>query len=135
MLLMRDKRQVLADWVRAERTKEGWSQSDLADRMGKVRAMVNKIERAGTDPTLDTLAALAKAFGKPLKEVLNLLGYAVDASDIAPGDPWVDEMDYKVALLPLSFRSVVDKFIDSLLEGQEDNRPAKTKPQTKPKTL
>lgn len=125
MLLMRDKRQILADWVRKERTKEGWSQSDLADRMGKVRAMVNKIERAGTDPTLDTLAALAKAFGKPLKEILNLLGYTVDASDIAPGDPWIDEMEYKLTLLPQTQRSFVSVVINALVEGEEGAAKAK----------
>lgn len=131
MLLMRDKRQVLADWVRQQRTKEGWSQSDLADRMGKVRAIVNKIESGSTDPTLDTLAALAKAFGKPLKEILNLLGYKVDASDIAPNDPWVEEMEFKLSHLSPSFRGVADSFIDALLEGEE-SKPVKTKVNHKP---
>ncbi len=42
MLLVRDRKQILADWVRDERTKREWSQSDLADRIGKVRAVINK---------------------------------------------------------------------------------------------
>src|SRR5687767_13360859 len=105
MLLMRDRRQILADWVRKERAKRGWSQSELADRMEKVRGVVNKLERANNDPTLETLAVLAKAFGYPLSIVLDVLGYDVKLAD---DDPWVEAMNYKTSLLPESQRSMVD---------------------------
>jgi len=129
MLPMRDRRQILADWVRKERAKRGWSQSELADRMEKVRGVVNKLERANNDPTLETLAVLAKAFGYPLSIVLDVLGYDVKLAD---DDPWVEAMNYKTSLLPESQRSMVDVLIDSILEVEQRERKTKTKPKAKP---
>jgi transcriptional regulator with XRE-family HTH domain len=118
MLLMRDKRQILADWVRTERMREdrNWSQTDLADRMGKVRAVVNKIESGSNDPTLDTLSSLAKAFGYPLTVVLDLLGYDVN---MAKKDMWVEKMDHKMKLLPPSARKMAEKLLDALLAEEK----------------
>ena len=127
MLLMRDKRQALADWVRKERAKKKWSQADLAFEMEKARGVVNKIERANNDPTLETLSVLAKAFGYPLSVVLDVLGYDVD---FAKGDPWVETMSYRVSGLPPDLRRIVEGLIDSLVKGEEssNNGKAKTKP-------
>lgn len=113
MLLMRDKRQILADWVRTERERREWSQSDLADRMGKVRAVINKIESASNDPTLATLSLLAQAFGYPLTVVLNVIGYDVNLRN---GDEWVEGMNHKIKLLPPSQRLIAERLLDALLE-------------------
>lgn len=113
MLPVRDKRQLLADWVRAERETRNWSQTDLAERMGKVRAVVNKIESASNDPTLDTLAALSKAFGYPVNTVLDVIGYEVN---VKGDDVWVDQMNYKLSLIPSASRKVAEKMLDALIE-------------------
>jgi len=112
MYLVRDKRQLLADFVRSERTHRNWSQSDLADRMGKVRAVVNKIESGSNDPTLDTLSSLAKALGHPLTFILDMLGYDVGKQN---NDEWVEEMNYKIKLVPNSTRPIAEKMLDALI--------------------
>lgn len=48
-------------WLQKERTKRGWSQSDLSRYSGLHRAVISKIE-SGTRPMPETLVALAQAF-------------------------------------------------------------------------
>lgn len=113
MYPVRDKRQILADFVRTERTRKKLSQTELADKMGKVRAIVNKIESGSTEPTLDTLQDLARGLEIPLTTILNLLGYDVGVEN---ADLWVEEMNYKMNLVPQSSRPVLEKLLDALIE-------------------
>lgn len=132
MLPMRDRRQVLADWVRSEREKRNWSQSDLADRMGKVRAVVNKIENGGTDPTLETLALLAKALNYSLPFILDLIGFDVGANG---DDPWVKEMNHKIRKIKNpSLRRFVENVIDTAVNDEETEQALKRKTKVKPAT-
>jgi transcriptional regulator with XRE-family HTH domain len=129
MYLVRDKRQILADFVRAERTRQKLSQTDLAGRMGKVRAVVNKIESGSNDPTLDTLQDLAKALNYPLTSILDMLGYDVGLQN---NDEWVEEMNYKIKLLPKALRPIAEKMFAALYDGAEQPgepapKPKKTK--------
>lgn len=116
MYLVRDKRQILADFVRKERTDRNWTQSDLADRMGKVRAVVNKIESGSNDPTLDTLQDLAKALNYPLASILDMLGYDVGLKD---KDKWVEEMNHKIRILPKALRPIAERMLSALHDDSE----------------
>lgn len=113
-LIMRDKRRLLADWVRSERTRpdRNWSQTDLADRMGKVKSVVNKIESGSNEATLETLALLAKVFGYPVTVVLDLLGYDVNMGD----DQWVEGMNHKMGQLDPAKRPIAERLLNALLE-------------------
>jgi len=53
-----------------EREARGWSLSDLADRSGVSRAMINKIERGESSPTAALLGKLSGAFGLTLSTLL-----------------------------------------------------------------
>src|SRR5689334_14138726 len=129
MLLMRDKRQILADGARTERTREdrNWSQTDLADRMGKVSVVAQKSECGRDDRTLDTRSSLAKAFGYPLTVVLDLLRYDVN---MAEKDMWVEKMDHKMKLRPPSARKMAEKLLDAPLA---DEKPAVAEKKVKSK--
>ncbi|HRP07140.1 MAG TPA: helix-turn-helix transcriptional regulator [Gemmatimonadales bacterium] len=52
--------------LRAER---GWSQQDLADRLGVSRQTVNSLERGRYDPSLPLAFAIAALFGRRIEEV------------------------------------------------------------------
>jgi transcriptional regulator with XRE-family HTH domain len=56
--------------VRREREIRGWSLSDLAERSGVSRSMINKIERAESSPTASLLGRLSGAFGLTLSTLL-----------------------------------------------------------------
>ena len=123
------KRDNLAAWVYAERAKRKWSQADLADRMGKVRAVVNKIENASNDPTLDTLEALANAFGYNIAVVLNVLGYDVGSQG---EDPWVLEQLSKLDKINPILRPLAEKLISSVSESEQNQNTSLKEHKTTP---
>ncbi len=56
---------VLAE-LRAER---GWSQGELAERLGVSRQTVNALERGKYDPSLPLAFRIARLFGRPIEEI------------------------------------------------------------------
>ena len=52
--------------LRAER---GWSQAELAERLGVSRQTVNAIETGKYDPSLPLAFKLAQAFGLKIEEI------------------------------------------------------------------
>lgn len=54
---------ILADKIMEERKKNGWSQEELADRMGVSRQAVSKWESAGSVPDLQRIIQMAELFG------------------------------------------------------------------------
>ena len=55
--------------LRELRAEQGWSQADLAERLGVSRQSVNAIETGRFDPSLPLAFRLAKLFGKRIEEV------------------------------------------------------------------
>lgn len=55
--------------LRALRAERGWSQADLAERLGVSRQSVNAIETGRFDPSLPLAFKLARLFGKAIEEV------------------------------------------------------------------
>jgi transcriptional regulator with XRE-family HTH domain len=56
--------------IRIERENRGWSLTDLAQRSGVSRAMINKVERGEASPTASLPGRLAGAFGLTLSMLL-----------------------------------------------------------------
>lgn len=54
---------ILADKIIEERKKNGWSQEELADKLGVSRQAVSKWESAGSVPDLQRIIQLANLFG------------------------------------------------------------------------
>ena len=54
---------ILADKITEERKKNGWSQEELADKLGVSRQAVSKWESAGSVPDLQRIIQLAELFG------------------------------------------------------------------------
>ena len=52
--------------LRAER---GWSQSELAERLGVSRQTVNAVERERYEPSLSLAFAIAALFNRPIEEI------------------------------------------------------------------
>jgi transcriptional regulator with XRE-family HTH domain len=56
--------------IKVERELRGWSLTDLAQRSGVSRGMINKVERGEASPTASLLGRLAGAFGLTLSMLL-----------------------------------------------------------------
>ncbi len=52
--------------LRAER---GWSQAELAERLGIARQSVNAIENGKADPSLPLGLRIARLFGQPVEAI------------------------------------------------------------------
>ncbi|NKB87749.1 MAG: helix-turn-helix domain-containing protein [Acidobacteria bacterium] len=51
------------------RAAEGWSQADLAERVGVSRQSVNAVETGKYDPSLPLAFEFARTFGLPIEEI------------------------------------------------------------------
>jgi transcriptional regulator with XRE-family HTH domain len=88
----------LAETVRAERERRGWSIAALAERSGVSKAMISKVERAEASPTASLLGRLSGALGMTLSELLaEAEAGSVDGADAharlsprAAQTPWRD---------------------------------------------
>ncbi len=55
--------------VRDLRAEFGWTQADLAEKLGVSRQTVNAIETEKYDPSLPLAFKMAKLFRKPVEEI------------------------------------------------------------------
>jgi putative transcriptional regulator len=55
--------------LRVLRAEHGWSQTDLAERLGVSRQSVNAIETGRYDPSLPLAFRIAELFGMRIEEV------------------------------------------------------------------
>lgn len=53
------------------RAEHGWSQSDLAERLGVSRQTVNSLERGKYDPSLPLAFRIARLFDRRLEEIFD----------------------------------------------------------------
>ncbi len=67
---MDDLTSTLATMVRRHRSKAGWTQEELADRVGLSVRYIGEIERRQASPTVSVLGRLANAFGIDPAELL-----------------------------------------------------------------
>jgi transcriptional regulator with XRE-family HTH domain len=92
--------------IKLEREARGWSLTDLAQRSGVSRAMINKVERGEASPTASLLGRLSGAFGLTLSALLartemNRAGRLVRAEDqLRWSDPATGYMRRQVAPAP-----------------------------------
>ncbi|MDO1559072.1 helix-turn-helix transcriptional regulator [Brevundimonas sp. 2R-24] len=57
--------------LRVLRAERGWSQADLADRLGVSRQTVNAIETGKYDPSLPLAFKLGQVFEQPIEAIFS----------------------------------------------------------------
>ena len=57
--------------LRELRAERGWSQADLAGKLGVSRQSVNAIETGRFDPSLPLAFKLSKLFGKAIEQIFS----------------------------------------------------------------
>ncbi|MBP2232208.1 transcriptional regulator with XRE-family HTH domain [Azospirillum agricola] len=81
----------LAERIRIERERRGWSLADLSNRSGVSRAMISKIEREESSPTAALLGRLSAAFGVTLSQLLaSAEGGGGRLARLAEQERWTD---------------------------------------------
>ena len=59
----------MENWVRDRREGRGWSQGELARRLGVSRQTINAIETDKYDPSLPLALRMAKLFAEPVDQL------------------------------------------------------------------
>lgn len=67
---MKDESEKLGRNLKLIRTKKRISQGDIARALGIDRAFISNIENGKTNPTLATIAKLAKALDIPIEDLI-----------------------------------------------------------------
>lgn len=62
----------LVNSLRAEREAHGWTQAELAARVGVSRKTINTIENGIFVPSTLTALKIAQAFGRPVEELFSI---------------------------------------------------------------
>lgn len=62
-------------FVKKKRLERGWSQADLAEKVGNNYQNISRLERGEISPTLFWCYKLADAFGVDLLDLLKELGF------------------------------------------------------------
>lgn len=70
MWIMQNESTKLGLNLKKIRTKKGISQGDIAKELGVSRGFISTIENGKTNPTLATIAKLAKAVGASVNDLL-----------------------------------------------------------------
>jgi len=69
--------------LRVLRAERGWSQGDLADRLGVSRQTINAIETGKYDPSLPLAFAIARVFDQTIERIFQP---EVRQDSVAAGD-------------------------------------------------
>ncbi len=57
--------------LRVLRAERGWSQADLAEKLGVSRQTVNALETGKYDPSLSLAFKLARVFARPIESIFD----------------------------------------------------------------
>lgn len=67
---MKNEAQKLGRNLKRIRKEKGISQGDIVRKLGMTKSSVSNIENGKTNPTLATIAKLAKALGVPIEDLI-----------------------------------------------------------------
>ena len=115
------------EWLAVELEKRNMRQVELARKSGVAPAQISRILSGQRGAEGKTLRAIARALKMAPEDVFRAAGLMPDEPN---ADPWVDEMAYKLRLIPASLRPAAGKLIESMAEGDEASRKPKPKAKT-----
>lgn len=107
-------------WLQDKLDEKGWKPTELARRSGLSDAAVSRILKRERKADPETLQAFARSLKIDTTSIYKAAGLL--PQDAEDEDVWVDEMSHKLTLLPPGLRSVAERFINSMLEGEETGK-------------
>ncbi len=107
--------------LRTLRRARGWTQEQLAERAGLSYKFIGEIERGQSNPTLETLVALAQALDL---DVVDLLGPA----ETRPGPPDVYAIPGRQLARVREAVAWLEEFLEQTGRSAAPRRPRRRKP-------
>ena len=113
-------------WVKAERERRGWSQSELARRAGLAQSYISRMEvNARTKPSLKVVEQLAHAFEIRPDQLMQAVGTISSApsEDFAMSlEDWSLKLKQLGAQLTLAERSAIIEHAQALYDRHSTRR-------------
>lgn len=103
------------DWLKIEREKREWSQSDLARYSGLHRQIINKTESGASEPALKTFISLAQAFKISPITIFRIAGLLPEGGDNAAFEDW----QFLLNQLPPEEQEEVRKIVEMKIERRQ----------------
>lgn len=108
------------EWLKNEREKREWSQSDLARFSGLHRQIINKTESGASEPALKTFLALAQAFKISPISIIRIAGLLPEGGENASFEDW----QYLLNQLPSDEQEEVRKIVEMKIERRQKEEQA-----------
>ena len=108
--------ETFTDWLLNEMNKREWSQAELARKCNTTTATISRIINGERRIGNDIATAIAQAFHIPADEVFRQAGLLPPQPDT---DPVLDELNYKLASLPIELREEALEYLNYLIEKQD----------------
>ena len=99
------------------RNRQGWTQAQLAEKLGMATAHINRLEHDRMRPRSTTIEKLAEVFGLSREDLLSALD---GPSEMVQGqDPELAELLGKISILDDDQRQALRTFLRSMIACQQ----------------
>jgi transcriptional regulator with XRE-family HTH domain len=105
----------VGEMIRALRKERGWSQIELAEKVGLMPQNVSRYEKGHVQPRESTLANFAEAFGVPLSELTN----TASAFEFPKLDPEIAEYVRAIPTLSQRDQDAVKAILKALVTAKK----------------
>lgn len=116
---MEDKAKNMGKNIRALRLEKGWTQQDLADKLGTTQKTITAYECGTRHPTAEKIPQISALFGITVNEIY---GATFTRKNGKAKNPKLWKKFEQVENLPESDRRSIFRMIDGLLAGQKSSR-------------
>ena len=102
-----------AQWLNDELMRLGWRQADLVRATGISRAGISLLINGQIRPAPQTVMQLSRVFKVPPDFIMRKVGYLPPREE--QGDPTLEEVNFKYAMLPDDKKKLVLDYLDFLI--------------------
>ena len=106
---------VFGQRLAALRKQRGWTQAELAERLGSTVKMVTYYEREAENPTRKTIESVAKVFGVSSAELMNQTSAKSNGHKSGPQSR-LQQLTQRLSMLPRQKQKVVVEMLEGFLQ-------------------
>lgn len=109
----------VGELIKSALNKKSLSQSELADRVNMTPAQISRIISGERGTSIENLISIADALTINRDLILRA---AAGLSTEKKKDEWIEEMNYKISLIPPSARKMAEKLLETFIDETRDKK-------------